>query len=116
MGVIFTRTMCYQLEGPNAPCRPAKYQLKWKDVVSWQSNPAQKTYLVSGKDKQKKTWCCVAVPERLANAFEAQVETENIAVTDYGFLVDSGFSGNLPMISLKNGSHLLQIILLTAML
>ena len=86
------------------------------DVVSWQSNPAQNMYLVSGKDKEKKAWHFVAVPERLANAFEAQVKTGNIAVTDYSFLVDSGFGEILPIISLKNGSHFLQIILLTAML
>ena len=101
-GCDFTRTMCYQLEGPNAPCRisemPAEFQLKWKDVISWQSNPAQRMYLVSGKDKGRKAWRCIVVPEGSAKDFKAEVAMGD---TKHGFLVASGFGESPPDICEK---------------
>ena len=97
-GCDFTMGMCYQLKGPTASCRipeiSLRYQWQWKDIISSESNPGQRTYLVRGKDKGKHAWHFVVVPKSLEETFKEQVATGTINVADYGFIAVSGWGEN----------------------
>ncbi|XP_065882760.1 uncharacterized protein [Dysidea avara] len=98
-GCDFTHTMCYQLDGPRAPCRlpemPAKYRWQWKDIISTISNPGERTFVVRGRDKGRKAWHFVVVPGCLVESFKAATTVGVVGVSDYGFSVASGF-GDAP--------------------
>jgi len=99
-GCDFTHTMCYQLEGPTAPCRvpemPAKYRWQWTDIISTMSNPGERTFVVRGRDRGRKAWHFIVVPGYLIESFIAAVSIRTVDVGDYGFSVASGFGDAIP--------------------
>jgi len=96
-GCDFTHTMCYQLEGPMAPCRfpeiAAGYRWQWKDVISTMPNPGEQTFVVRGRDRVRAAWHCVVVPRCLVETLKAALA---VGTVDYGFSVASGFGNDPP--------------------
>ena len=101
-GCDFTRIRCLQLEGPTSPCRlpdiPAKCSWKWQDVVaiSYENRPGSLVHTVHGKDRGRDAWHIVLVERALLDDFKLKVESGNINVADYGYVIKSGWGKDPP--------------------
>ena len=106
-GVDFTKIVCMQLEGPTAPCRlpdiPAKYSWKWEDmaVLESEKRPTERVYFVRGKDRGRAAWHCVLVEGDLIGDFEEKVRSGIVDVSDYGYVIKSGW-GRDPPVDIKD--------------
>ena len=102
-GSDFTEIKCFQLEGPTAPCRlsdiPAKCSWKWEDIIAleWEKRPAKLLYLVHGKDRGREGWHYVLVERDLIDDFEEKVRSGTVNVSDYGYVIKSGWGKDPPV-------------------
>ena len=101
-GVDFTRGTCLQIEGPTAPCRfpdiPAKCSWKWEEIIALEceKRPSSLLYTVRGTDKGRKAWHLVLVERELLEDFNEKVNTGNIDVAKYGYVIKSGWGKDPP--------------------
>ena len=99
-GCDFTKIMCMQVEGPTAPCKvpsvPIRCSWRWQDVIKIDNRPSSLLYTVRGKDKGRKAWHCVLIEKELLEEFNVKLETGTVDLSNYGYIICSGFGENPP--------------------
>ena len=102
-GLDITEIKCFQLEGPTAPCRlpdiPAKCSWKWEGIIAleWEKGPIKLLYLVRGKHEGREAWHYVLVERDLIDDFEEKVRSGTVNVSDYGYVIKSGWGKDPPV-------------------
>ena len=97
----FPKIHCLQLEGPTAPCLlsgiPPRCSWKWVDVVAvdFKDRPSSLIYTVRGKVQGKEAWQYVLVEKELVDKFKVQISTGVINVSQFGYVIRSGW-GRVP--------------------
>ena len=101
-GCDFTKTLCMQVNGLSAPCRipdiPLRCTWKWVDIVNidYTKRPTNHVKMVRGTDKGREAWQYVLVEKDLEEDFFEAAATGTLDVTEYGFIVHTGYGKDPP--------------------